>query len=135
MSSVPKHDNGGAGHVELHDSIAHRHAFQRRRRLGDDDGIEFGDLFVGVMLRRGDDVARRRDRVLIDRIAVRRPGLMIPQPALVSAQTLFDTLRGLIGAGIGIAGGGLRLKNDAGIEMDHAFRAEAESIFADRYMA
>ena len=47
VSSVSEHHNGGAGHVELHDSIADRQAFQRGRRFGDDDGIEFGDLFIG----------------------------------------------------------------------------------------
>ena len=63
VSSVTKHDHRSTGQIELHDSIAYRHAFQRRRRFGDDDGIELGDLFVGILVRRRDDIAWRRQRI------------------------------------------------------------------------
>ena len=59
---------------------------------------------------------------------------MILQPPLVAAQPLFDALGGLVGAGIGIGRHRLRFQHDAGIEMDHAFGAEAEAVLADGHV-
>ena len=60
---------------------------------------------------------------------------MILEPPLVAAQPLLDAHRGLIGAGIGVGGDRFGLQHDAGIEMDHAFGAEAESLLADGHVA
>src|SRR6266852_6407297 len=63
-------------------------------------------------------------------MASTRPRTIL-EAALVTAQPLFDAQRRLIGAGIGIGRKCIDLEHNAGIEMDDAFRAKAESILAD----
>src|SRR5215469_17605571 len=56
---------------------------------------------------------------------------MILEPALVAAQPRLDPSRHLIGTRIGVRRQRLRFQHDAGIEVDHAFGAEAETLLAD----
>ena len=56
---------------------------------------------------------------------------MVLEPALVAAQPLLQPHRRLVGAGIGVGGQRIGFQHDAGIEMDHALRAEAEPFLAD----
>src|SRR5262249_45757631 len=56
----------------------------------------------------------------------RRPAILAP--ALVTAQPRFDAHGRLIGAGISICRERVSLEHNAGIEMDHALGAKAESL-------
>ena len=60
---------------------------------------------------------------------------MILAAAFVAAQPLFDVERGLIGAVIGVGRHSLGFEHRAGIEMQHAFGAKAETVLADGGMA
>jgi len=54
--------------------------------------------------------------------------LAILASALVTAQSRFDAHGRLIGAGIGICRERVSLEHNAGVEMDHALGAKAESL-------
>jgi hypothetical protein len=133
MSSMPKHDDRQAGQVQLHHGFTDREAFEGGGRFRDDDRVPLGDLLVAVVRGRGDDVARRIDcgRRRLERLPVDARDLMILEPMLVTAQAFLQPQRGLIGAGIGVGGKRVCFEHDAGIEVNHAFGAEAESLFAD----
>src|ERR1700712_1439683 len=59
----------------------------------------------------------------------------ILQPALVTAQPLFDLRQRLIGTGIGIGRIRIGLERNSGIQMQRTIGAESEPILAQRDMA
>src|SRR5665213_1278697 len=61
--------------------------------------------------------------------------LMILAAALVAAQLLFNADRGLLGAFISIGRHALRFEHGAGIQVQHAFGAKAETVAADSSVA
>src|SRR6185437_3673937 len=61
--------------------------------------------------------------------------LVILAPAFVSAQSLFDAGRGLVGAFIGVSRHSLGFEQSAGIEMKYAFSTKSEAFFTDRGMS
>src|SRR3954467_15602234 len=96
MSSVPEdHDRRGA-HVEFHYGFADRKPFQVGRRFGDDDWVPLCRLLFAGVLARVSGIARGAGgspiaRTIVMRTAGRTRHLMILQPVLVAAQTLFKT--------------------------------------------
>ena len=57
--------------------------------------------------------------------------LMAFAAAFVAAQPFFDADRRLVGAVIGVGRHAFRFEQRAGIEMQHAFGAEPESVLAN----
>ena len=53
------------------------------------------------------------------------------EPAFVPAQSPLDALRRPIGTGISVAVERIRFEHHAGIQVDHAFGAKPEALFAD----
>src|SRR5215471_676893 len=93
VSSVTKNDHLNPRHIELHHRLADRQALQGGGRFGNDDRVPFRYLLLAVVHRRGDDVARRVDGGTLARpalAAVERRGLVMLEPALVTAQALLD---------------------------------------------
>src|SRR5712692_223043 len=139
MSSVPEHDDRHARHVELHHRVAHGKPLQGGGRFGDDDRAPLRHLLLAVLRGRGDDIARRVDRGTVGRLVVQHFAigphrLTVFEPSLVTAQALFQAHGRLIGAGIGVGGKRIGFEHNAGIEMDHALRAETKSFLADGHV-
>jgi len=65
------------------------------------------------------------------RTAARTRHLMILQPVLVAAQTLFKTQGGLVGTGVSVRRERIGFEHNTGIEMDDAVGAKAEAFLAD----
>ena len=94
-------------------------------------GLNSADVLVGLVVGRGDDVARRIDGFRSGR-CIGGARVTLLEPALVAAQTLLDAQRRLIGAGIGVGGHAVSMQDHAGIEVDGAFGAKAEAFLARR---
>src|SRR5262249_1062903 len=77
-----------------------------------------------LLLRSGDDVARRLDRGA----AVVTIGTMLLEPAMIAAQPPLDAQRRLVGAGIGVGRLPFGVQRDLRIQMNGAFGAKTEAF-------